>query len=113
MAENGSFVIAQSKAGKYRFNLRAGNHKVILTSETYESKAAAENGIASVRENAGDDARFERKTAKDGSAYFVLKARNGEVVGKSEMYTNAATRDKGILSIRAHAAQAKIIDRTA
>ena len=108
----GSFVIEQGKSGKYRFNLRAGNHQVILTSETYESRAAAENGIASVRANSPNDALFERKTAKDGSTYFVLKAKNGQVVGKSEMYASNAGAEKGILSIRKHAPDTKVVDRT-
>jgi len=40
---------------------------------------AAQNGIESVRTNAAADAGFVRKTAKDGSAYFVLMAKNGEI----------------------------------
>jgi uncharacterized protein YegP (UPF0339 family) len=68
------------------FNLKAANGEVILTSETYHQKRSAEEGIASVRANAGDDSRFERKVAKDGSPYSVLKAANGEVVGKSEIH---------------------------
>ncbi|MFZ2494037.1 MAG: YegP family protein [Thermoanaerobaculia bacterium] len=108
----GSFVIERSKSGKFKFNLRAGNNRVILTSELYESKAAAENGIESVRKNSSDDGRFERKSAKDGSRYFVLKAKNGETVGKSEMYTSASAMEKGVTSVRTSAGAAKVIDRT-
>ncbi|MCV5334869.1 YegP family protein, partial [Escherichia coli] len=75
-----------AKNGKVHFNLKASNGQVILSSETYDSRKSAENGIESVRKNSQVDARFERKTAKDGSAYFVLKAANGEPIGKSEMY---------------------------
>jgi uncharacterized protein len=42
----------QSSNGKYMFNLRAGNGQVIGTSEMYESNAACNNGIASVKRNA-------------------------------------------------------------
>lgn len=38
--------------GKWHFNLHASNGQVIATSETYNSKAAAENGIRSVKDNA-------------------------------------------------------------
>ena len=41
-----------TKSGKAMFNLRAGNNQVIGTSESYNSEAARENGIASVRKNA-------------------------------------------------------------
>ncbi len=36
------------------FNLKAANHQVIGTSEQYESTAARENGIESVKKNAPD-----------------------------------------------------------
>jgi uncharacterized protein YegP (UPF0339 family) len=48
----GKFELYPDKAGKYRFRLKAGNGQVIAVGEAYESKAAAENGIAAVKENA-------------------------------------------------------------
>jgi uncharacterized protein YegP (UPF0339 family) len=48
----GKFELYQDKAGKYRFRLKAGTGQVIAVGEAYESKAAAENGIASVQQNA-------------------------------------------------------------
>lgn len=108
----GTFVIEAGKTGKIRFNLRAGNHQVILSSETYDTKASAQNGIESVRKNSTDDSRYERKTAKDGSAYFVLKAKNGETIGKSEMYTSTSGMENGIKSVAANAPTATVVDRT-
>jgi uncharacterized protein YegP (UPF0339 family) len=108
----GTFVIEVGKTGKFRFNLKSGNHQVILSSETYDSKTAAENGIESVKKNATEDANFVRKTAKDGSPYFVIKARNGETIGKSEMYTSGAGMERGIKSVATNAPTAKVVDRT-
>ena len=48
----GKFVLKKSRAGKYRFVLKAGNGETTATSETYTTKASAKNGIESVRENA-------------------------------------------------------------
>ncbi|TOL45152.1 YegP family protein, partial [Vibrio parahaemolyticus] len=42
----------QTVAGKYMFNLKAGNHQVIGTSQSYESAASRDNGIESVKTNA-------------------------------------------------------------
>ena len=50
----GKFELYSDKAGKFRFRLKAGNGETIATSEAYESKASAKNGIASVRKNAPD-----------------------------------------------------------
>ena len=50
----GKFVLKKGSSGKYHFNLVAGNGQVIATSETYERKASALNGIESVKKNAPD-----------------------------------------------------------
>ena len=106
----GKFEIKAGKTGKFRFNLKASNGQVILTSEAYDTRKAAEGGIASVKKNAGDTKRFERKTAKDGSSYFVLKAANGEPIGKSEMYKTAASMENGIASVGRNAPEAPVTD---
>ncbi len=46
------FVLKKGTTGKFHFNLVATNGQVIATSEAYESKAAALNGIESVKKNA-------------------------------------------------------------
>ena len=107
------FEIKKSADEQFMFNLKAANGEVILTSETYRQKRSAEQGIASVKANASDDSRFERKTAKDGSPYFVLKAANGEIIGKSEMYSSVAAMENGIASVVKNAADAETIDTAA
>jgi len=94
------------------FNLKAGNHEVILTSQMYTARAGAENGIASVRQHAPDDENFERRTAADGSPYFVLAASNGKVIGNSELYASDAAMEKGIESVKANAASEVVKDLT-
>ena len=106
----GKFEIKTAKNGKTHFNLKASNGQIILTIEKYETRKACEGGIASVKKNAGNDARFERKTAKDGSPYFVLKAANGEVIGKSEMYKTKRSQENGIASVAKNAPDAPIVD---
>lgn len=96
----GYYELTQNASGKYHFNLKAGNHEVILSSQLYASKSGAENGIESCRKNTQDDGRYERKVAKDDSPYFVLKAGNGEIIGTSEMYSSASARDNGIESCK-------------
>jgi len=44
----------ESKNGKPYFNLKASNGQIIGSSEMYESEAARENGIESVKKNAPD-----------------------------------------------------------
>jgi uncharacterized protein YegP (UPF0339 family) len=88
-----------SKNGKFRFNLKSGNGQVVLSSETYNSKASAKNGIASVKKNGAKSAAFERRQSKDGSPYFVLLAANNEIIGKSQMYASKSSMENGIQSV--------------
>jgi len=50
----GKFELYTDKSGEYRFRLKSGNGEVIAISEGYSSRAAALNGIESVRRNAAD-----------------------------------------------------------
>jgi uncharacterized protein len=104
------FEIRTGRTGKFRFNLKASNGQVILTSEAYETRSSASKGIQSVKKGAGNDKRFERKTAKDGSAYFVMKAANGEAIGKSEMYKTTRSMENGISSVGRNAPEAPVVD---
>jgi uncharacterized protein YegP (UPF0339 family) len=104
----GKFELKTAANGKFHFNLKAGNGQIILSSEMYDTKVAAENGIASVTKNAGEEARYERRKAANGIPFFVLKAGNGEVIGRSEMYSSDAAMETGIESVKTNAPGAKI-----
>ena len=98
------YELKKGKSGKYSFNLKAGNGKVILSSETYDSEKGALDGIASVKKNAGKDGNYERKTSSKKEPFFVLKSPNHEIIGKSEMYSSAPAMEAGIASVKANAA---------
>ena len=91
------------KSGQFHFVLKAANGQVILSSEMYNSKAAAKNGIASVQKNCGDDNCFERKVAKNGKHHFNLKSTNGQVIGSSQMYASESGMNNGIESVKKNA----------
>lgn len=107
---SGKFVIRKSTNGEYYFRLHASNGEAILVSERYAAKASAERGIASVKANAPDDARYERKSASNGQFMFNLRAANHEVIGTSEQYTTVAARENGIASVKQNAPSAPTED---
>ena len=106
------FELKKAKNGQFFFNLRAGNGETVLSSEMYTSKAGAENGIASVQNNADNDKRYEQKKSKNGKFYFVLKAGNHQVIGTSETYNTEASCTKGIAAVKKAAGTAKVSDET-
>lgn len=105
-----SYEIKKGKTGQYSFVLKAANGEVILQSESYKTKTSASKGIASVQKNGVSEARFVKKDGKTGKPFFVLRAGNNAVIGKSEMYESAAARDKGIASVIKSASATKIAD---
>ena len=120
----GKFVIKDAKNG-VKFDLKAGNGEIILSSETYNSLASCKNGIASVQKNAPIAAledqteegfekqkhpKFEVYVDKAGEFRFRLKATNGEIIGTGEGYKKKASCLNGIESIRKNAAEGNIED---
>jgi len=108
----GKFELYTDNAGEFRFRLKAGNGQIILASEGYKSKASANNGIESVKTNAQDDGRFMRLEAKNGKPRFNLTAKNGQVIGTSEIYESEEARDNGIESVKKNAPGAEVVDLT-
>ena len=119
----GKFVIRNVASG-IKFDLKATNGQVIATSEVYESDAACNKGIESVRKNA-PVANFEDQTApefekvthpkfelyqdKAGEFRFRLKARNGEIIATSEGYKTKDACENGIDSVRRNAPEAEVV----
>jgi uncharacterized protein YegP (UPF0339 family) len=118
------FVIREVASG-IKFDLKASNGQTILTSEVYESAAACEQGVASVRKNAPianvedqtvegwetlTHPKFEVYEDKAGEFRFRLKARNGEIVATSEGYTTKRACENGIESVRKNAPEAPIVE---
>lgn len=99
------------KSGEFYFNLKAGNGQVILSSEGYTTASARDNGIESVRKNSQDDKRFERKESKKGEPFFTLNSTNGQIIGKSEMYSSKSGMENGIASVRKNAPEATVVER--
>ena len=108
----GWFELSKSSDNQFRFVLKAGNGETILTSELYTSKASAEKGIASVRSNSPQEERYEKKTASNGKFYFKLKAANHQIIGSSQMYATAQSRETGIASDKANGTSQTVKDNT-
>lgn len=102
------FQVTSGKDEQLYFSLTAKNGQVIFSSQAYKSKVGCENGMVSVKKNASNKKNFERKDSKDGSHYFVLKAANSKVIGKSQMYTSKESMENGIDSVKENAKTATI-----
>ena len=106
------YELKAASGNQFMFNLKAANGEIILTSETYKAKEGALNGIESVRKNSPNDEQFERKTSKSSQPFFVLKAKNHEIIGESEMYSSESAMEKGIESVKKNGPTATLNDLT-
>ncbi len=120
----GKFVIKASPKG-CKFDLKAGNGEIILSSQVYKSLTSAKSGIASVQSNA-PIAEIENQTVEDcqkqkhpkfelyqdkaGEFRFRLKAKNGQIIGTSEGYKAVKSALNGIASVKKNSVDAKIVD---
>lgn len=104
------FEVSVRKNGEFQFNLKASNGEIILTSEGYTTKAACLNGVESVKKNSANEERFDRLTASNGKPYFNLKATNGQVIGRSQLYASVRNRNNGIASVMKNAPVADVVE---
>jgi len=109
----GKFTLFKGKNDQFYFNLKAGNGEIIGTSEGYTTKAAAENGIASVRRNATREGAFLfEQSMSSGKFHWSLRAANGQTVLSSQMYNSHAACINGASSVAKNADDAKLVDET-
>ncbi len=120
----GKFVIRETKTG-VKFDLKATNGQVILTSEVYTSKAACQNGIESIVKNAPIAAvedqtkegfekekhpKFEIYLDNSGEYRFRLKATNGQIIGVSEGYKAHESCVNGVESVKKNSVDAEVVE---
>lgn len=116
------FVIRPVPSG-HKFDLRAPNGEVILSSGVYATPAACRRGIESVRKNALrapvedltlppekplSNPKFQLYQDRSGQFRFRLKARNGEIIAFSEGYRLRSSCENGIDSVRKNAPEAAV-----
>ncbi|MBR3397415.1 MAG: YegP family protein [Lachnospiraceae bacterium] len=119
----GVFVIKQTKAGAFMFNLKAKNGEVIASSQQYKAIGSCKKGIRSVMKNstAADiedqtvenyevkkNPKFEVYLDAKGETRFRLRAANGQNICHGEGYSSKRSCLNGIASIRKNAPDAEI-----
>lgn len=95
----GRFETFLGRDGKSYFHLLAGNGEKVLQSQGYTTAASAAAGIASVKTNGINAARYLPRETSDGAFYFVLTAGNGAIIGVSEMYLTSSNVTRAIGSV--------------
>lgn len=95
----GRFEVFKGMDGKNYFHLRAKNGEIVLQSQAYTTKAKATAGVTSVQTNGLNAARYTVLSAVDGRFYFTLKAANGQVIGRSQLYATKYNAERGVETV--------------
>ena len=94
----GKFVVKKGSTGKFRFSLLSTNGQIVATSEAYNTKASAMNGIRSVK-NLASDATIEDQTTKEWAAgedarKSAASAKKSKAAGKKKAAKKSTAASK-------------------
>lgn len=121
---SGKFVISNIDE-RFRFDLKAANGEIILSSQPYSTIASCKKGIESIRTNAPiapvedqtiegftteKNPKFEVYEYRNGDYRFRLNAKNGELIGTGDRYKSKAGCQNGIDSIKKNSVEAIIVE---
>ncbi len=114
------FKISRGKSGQFTAKF-VYNSETLVWSETYKSRASANNCIASTKKNApaaavvdlekgekGKGYRFEIVKSKDGQSFVRFVAANGQTMLRSESYTSKSSAMNCIESVKKNGPKAPI-----
>lgn len=104
----GYFEIKKRRDGQILLNLKANNAITILTTEGYEDAEVCRLSMENIKKSALSNASYEIKETADRKFYFDLKAANGVVVGRSEIYMTKAAAGRGVDAVKRNAPNAHL-----
>jgi uncharacterized protein len=93
--------VEAGETGKFHFNFFAKNGEKVLSSESYDTDAAAFNGAFAVQAEGTKDTACTIKENTAGGFYFTVQALNGQIVGVSQQYTTRTGAADGVASLKA------------
>lgn len=101
--------VSAGDSGKFHFNFFARNGQIVVSSEAYESEAAAFNGAFAVQAEGANDAAYTIKENASGGFYFTVTALNGQVIGVSQQYTTRQSATDAVASVKALLPQISVL----
>jgi uncharacterized protein len=82
--------IVAGATGQFHFSFYAGADKIVLTSESYTTEAAAYNGAYAVQKDGQRVSSYHVKQNAAGAFYLTIQAVNGEIIAVSQSYPTQA-----------------------
>jgi uncharacterized protein len=105
-------VLTQNVMGQYSFTFRASDGQLLLTSPCLPDKDTAIYRIDVTRKLALMTWCYQVRSAGGGQYYFELKNDKGEMIGRSTVYPNERSLQKGIDILKNCAKPGRLLDLT-
>jgi uncharacterized protein YegP (UPF0339 family) len=107
------FVISTVGRGRLQFQLFTDEGGLILTGVGYDTKLSCRGDIRSVKRNAKNYTRYERKYNRLKSEHFFKMTDKGDFyIGNSPGFSDETQLELCIISVMKNAGDAEVEDRT-
>lgn len=104
----GAFEVYRDKGGAFRFRLKDADGGVVLSSDSYQSRARCLRAIGKVRDCSVRDACYERTKTDAGKFLFRIRAADHHIIARSPWYHTASRRDAALATVRQKAADVDV-----
>ncbi len=112
MIQTPKFQIYQGCDRKFHFRLKSTQQETLFVSEGFRTKAGAMRGIASLMHHARYQTSYYRRLNTNYRYYFVIKSRDGIVLGASQLYDSRKERETGMETVKKASQSCRVDDLT-
>lgn len=86
----------------YRFSVNTTSGNTILESIDFSNIQDVKKSVTELQESINERKIFERKTDHNGKFLFLLKNREGQLIGSSQLYSSEAGMENGIKNLKTY-----------
>jgi len=93
-------AITELEEGTFGCYLKNEHDRVMLTSIAVKTTEEIQKLIDNLNQVNGNGLRYERKTNHKGDFLFNVKNADGQLIGRSELYSSEAGMENGIRNLK-------------
>ncbi|MEJ1222061.1 YegP family protein [Sediminicola sp. 1XM1-17] len=94
--------IKKHKENSYRFSVNTSSGSTILESIDFSNIEDVKKSVAELQGALNERKIFERKTDHSGKFLFLLKNKEGQLIGSSQLYSSEAGMENGIKNLKTY-----------
>lgn len=104
------YELKRATNGMFIVSLKGEQHEVLFTSGPFSKKSSALEVIEAARLHGANERGFELKRAVSGNPFFVLKATQDRVLGRSALFESEGAAWRAMQAARKHCGTIAVLD---